>query len=213
MTARRICLLGASLALAALSALAGDDALEIVTKLQDKYKSINDVSVSFTQDVLFGVSRAEQSTKGTLAMRHGNNYRIDTDQQTIVTDGTSVWSYNKANNQVFVDKYKDDPNSFSAEKVLVNIPETYTSTILGTEKIAGTETTVLKLIPKKRTSNLQWMKIWVDRDEWLMKKVQVLDASENLWTYDVTAMRLNPGLPDTVFHFTAPPGAELIDLR
>ncbi|MBI1805443.1 MAG: outer membrane lipoprotein chaperone LolA [Ignavibacteria bacterium] len=201
------CALGAS------NAFAGDDAGDIISKLQRKYDSIRDVSITFRQDVQFGVTKAEQSFSGKLLMKKGNRYRIEMDQQTIVTDGKSVWSFNKPNNQVLIDNFKENPASFSPDKVLVNVPNNYSSTVIGKERLGSQEATVLKLIPKNPTSSLKWMKVWVDTDELLMKKIQMLETSDNLMTYVVTDIKLNPGLADSQFQFEPPTGVEVIDLR
>ncbi len=190
-----------------------DDADAIIAKVQKKYESVQDASVAFVRHVQFGAMKAEQEFKGTLLMKRGNKYRIEMEDQTIVTDGQSVWSFNKVNRQVLIDRYKDDPNALSPDRVLVNVPERYTATLLGTENVGDRETSVLKLIPRSGKSSTQWMKVWVDRDDWLMRRIQVLDVSENLTTYDVTAISLNPGIADSVFQFNAPPGVDVIDLR
>ena len=85
---------------------AGEDVKDIISKVQKKYDSIRDVSVVFVQDVQFGVTKAEQSFSGKLLMKKGNKYRIEMEQQTIVTDGKSVWSLNKVNNQLLIDNFK-----------------------------------------------------------------------------------------------------------
>ena len=193
--------------------VAGEDPEEILNRLQKRYKSIDDVKAYFTQDVTFGVTKEEQSFKGTLWMKRGNKYRIETEDQTIVTDGKSVWSYSKNTNQVLVDVYKEDPKSFAPDKVLTNVPQQYNATVLAKEKVGGLETTVMKLIPKNQSASLQWMKVWVDTDEWLMKKVQVLDLSDNLTTYVIDSLKLNGGLADKEFQYTAPKDVEVIDLR
>ena len=193
--------------------VAGDDAERTISKLQHKYDSIRDFSVVFRQDVQFGVTKAEQSFTGKLFMKKGNRYRIEMDQQTIVTDGKSVWSYNKPNNQVLIDKFKEDPNSFSPDKVLVNVPNNYSSMVIGTETIDGQELTVLKLNPKNQKSHVKWMKVWVNPEKLLMKKIQVLETSDNLMTYLISEIKLNPGLADSQFQFELPPDVEVIDLR
>jgi len=192
----------------------GDDAGEIVSKIQKKYGSLHDLSVNFTENVRFGVTKTEQNFKGKLLMKRGNHYRIDMEQQTIVTDGKSVWSYNKVNNQLFIDTYKDDPRSFSPDKVLVNIAGNYSATVLGKENLGGVETTIVKLAPKESKASLKWMKVWVDPDEMIMKQVQVLDLSENLMTYRIEKVEINKGIPDEEFSYEAPPpDASIIDLR
>jgi chaperone LolA len=193
-------------------AFADDDAMSLLKQMEKKYDGIKDATVMFKQDVSYGVTKSEQSFKGKLYMKKGNKYRVELEDQTIVTDGTSVWSWTKSNHQVVIDAYKEDPRSFSPDKVLVNVPERYTATTIGKEKIQGNETTVLKLLPNDPKSNMQWMKVWVDDDR-MMKKIQVLDISDNTTTYVVESIKTNAGLSDAEFTFTPPQGVEVIDLR
>ncbi len=195
------------------AAFGGENAADILEKVQEKYESIRDASLTFTRRVVFGVTQTRQDFAGTLAMKKGNRYRIELEDQTIVTDGKSVWTYSKINNQVFVDAYREDSVSFSPDRVLVNAPENYTAAILGREEVAKKEATVLKLVPKSEKSNLKWMKVWVDRDDWLMRRIQLLDIADNLTTYEVGSLKLNTGIPDSTFRFTPPPGVEVIDVR
>jgi outer membrane lipoprotein carrier protein len=192
---------------------AGDDVNSIVSNLQKKYDSIQDASVTFKQNVRFGVTKSEQTFSGKLFMKRGNKYRIESEEQTLVTDGKSVWSFTKENNQVLIDKYKDDPQSFSPDKILVNVPENYYSTFLGKEKIDDIEVNIVKLVPQNDKSSTRWIKIWVDTDKWLMKKIQMQDVSDNLTTYLVEKIKLNSGLTDSVFQLDIPKDAEVIDLR
>jgi len=196
-----------------LSAISGDDAGTIIKKLQKKYDGIRDASVTFSQHVQFGVTKSEQTFSGKFSMKKGNKYRIEMDQQTIITDGKSVWSFNKINNQVLIDKYKEDPKSFSPDKVLVNVPGNYNSVLLGKEKSGEQEVSILKLTPKNEKLNLKWMKIWVDNDDWLMKKIQILDISDNLMTYTLNEIKINSDIADSAFQFVSPDSINVIDLR
>ncbi len=197
----------------AFTAVAGDDAQDLLERLQDRYRSVKDASVTFTQHVVFGVTKAENSFRGSFVMKRGNKYRLELEDQTVVTDGKTLWSYSKSNNQVIVNAYKEDPKTLSPDKILVNVPQDYAAAIVGTENVHGRATTILKLTPKVRRSSLRWMKVWVDDDGELMRRIQTLDASENTITYDLDDIVLNAGVPDTRFQFTAPPKADVIDLR
>ena len=203
-------------------AFSGNDPEEILSRLRKKYDKNEDISVSYTQSVVFGVTKNEQSNSGKFWMKKGNKYRIESEDQTIVTDGKSVWSYSKSNQQVFVENYKDDPKALTPERILVNVPQQSLATILGKEKIGSRETTILKLVPKDEVSqktthaiasNWKWIKMWVDEDEWVMRKIQVLDLSDNLTTYSIDNIKLNTKLDDTYFQFEKPPDVEVIDLR
>lgn len=215
MRARTIlaCAAAALSILAAGVSAAGDDAQDLLSKLQDRYRSVQDASVTFSQHVLFGVTKSENRSRGTFVMKKGNKYRIEFDEQTIVTDGKSLWSYSKANNQVIINAYREDPKSFSPDKVLVSVPENYVAAILGRDTVRGREATILKLTPKSKRNSLRWLKVWVDDDDALMRRIQVYDASENTVTYDLDEIKLNSGVADSRFEFVPPQKSEVIDLR
>jgi len=176
-------------------------------------ETIKDASINYTQNIQFGVTKNEQTFSGRLIMKRGNKYRIQMEQQTIITDGKSVWSVNLMNKQVVIDKYHDDPKTFSPDKIMVNVPDNYNASILGKEKLKDRELLAIKLIPKNKKSNIRWMKVWVDEDDLLMKKIQVLEVSDNLSTYTIDELKINQGISDKEFLYEAPSGIEVIDLR
>ncbi len=196
-----------------LPAVAGDDAQDLLARLQDRYRSVVDATVTFSQHVVFGVTQSESAFKGTFIMKKGNKYRIELEDQTVVTDGKSLWSYSRPNNQVIINVSHEDPKVFSPDKVLVNVPENYIAAIVGKELYRKHDTTILKLTPKTKRNAVRWMKIWVDDDGALMRKIQVFDASENTVTYELDEVLLNSGVADSRFEFVPPPKAEVIDLR
>lgn len=189
------------------------DVEDVLERLQKKYESIRDLYASFTQVVRFGVTQSTQTFSGKLWMEKGNKVRIELDQQTIVTDGKSVWTYSELNRQVLIDRFRDDPKALTPDKVLVNVPKEYFSTIIGKDRIDETETLILKLVPKDRKSLIKSMKVWVNTAEWLMVKVEVLDVSDNQTTYITKDLKMNAGISNQLFHFDVPPDVEVVDLR
>lgn len=190
-----------------------DVAQNILQKLSKKYETIKDATLDFSQTIRIGVMKREQSFEGTLTMKRDKKYRIELEQQTIVTNGNIVWSYSKANEQVLIDSVKDDPKNFSPEKILLHAPENFSSTFLKTEKLDGKQMSVVKLTPKDERSFIASMKIWFDAADSLMKKVEVVDMNENFTQYIVKKISLNKNVGDAVFNFAIPENVEEIDLR
>jgi chaperone LolA len=190
-----------------------DESEKILTKVQKKYETIKDVTAVFTQNITFGVSKMEQSFHGTLTMKKGNRYRIEMEQQTIVTDGKTVWSYSHPNNQVIIDKYKEDPKSFSPDRVLINVPKNYNTIFLGNENLFGKKTAVIKLTPKESKSLVKSMKVWIDLEDHLMRKIEIIDVSDNINLYLINSIKLNTGVSDILFKFEIPEGTDTVDLR
>jgi len=196
-------------------AAAGEDfsASDLLEKIQKKYEGIADARVQFFQSTRFSLSKATQTTEGTLFMKKGPKYRIETEQQTIVTDGTTVWSYSAISNQVLIDRYEETSRSFSPEKFLLRAPKDYSATLLREEKTSSGKRYVLKLVPKSDDSFLQTMKLWVEENSWLIRKAELLDQNETETTYEVRSIVINSGIGDGTFRFDVPAGADVVDMR
>jgi outer membrane lipoprotein carrier protein len=186
---------------------------EITDKLQKKYDSLQDATAHFTQHVKFGFSKIEQDFSGTFRMKRPNKYRVETEYQTLVTDGKTVWSYSPVNKQVLIDRYKETPESFTPEQFLLNLPANYYASLIPQEKKAESSWIALKLVPKDDQSFIKSMKVWVEEESWVVRKVEMLDVNDTEKTYNVQEIKINTGLKDGTFAFTAPAGTEVVDLR
>jgi outer membrane lipoprotein carrier protein len=196
------------------AAFKGDDsAKDVIEKVQKKYNEVRDATLTYSQRVRFSLSKAEYTSEGILYMKKENRYRIETEERTFVTDGSTVWSYSPENKQVLIDTYKEDPRSFSPEKFLLNVPKDFYAAILGREKFQGQSVVVLKLTPKEDEGAMKSLKLWVSEGDWVVRKAEILDLSNNVTTYSVTSIRLNTALSDTTFSFVPPAGVEVVDLR
>lgn len=195
------------------SASADDTARDVLEKVRNTYETITDVELKFTQRVRMSVGRLDQSVTGALLMKKVNKYRIEFEQQIIVTDGETVWSYSVSQQQVLVDRFKMDERSLTPDRILRGEAGNLTAVLLGKDKIGKHETVVLKLTPTEESSLVKTLKLWVSESDWLVRKAELLDLNGKETSYTVTEIRLNTGLPDTRFTFTPPAGVEIIDLR
>lgn len=186
---------------------------EITERMQRRQEMIDDATAEFTQHVKFGFSKIEQTFDGTLRMKKPNKYRIESEYQTLVTDGSTVWAYSPVNNQVLIDRYKENQNSISPEKFLLNIPSAYYATLLGRDRLGDLQTLTLKLVPKDDRSFVKSVKVWVEDGTWIVQKVSIVDVNETETTYTIKNIKLNTNIKETMFTFTAPSGTEVVDLR
>jgi len=185
----------------------------VTENLQRGYEMIDDATAQFEQHVRFGFSNIEQTFRGILIMKKPNHYRIESEHQTIVTDGVTVWAYSTANNQVIVDKYKENSNSLSPEQFMLNLPANYYVSVLGSEKFSEGTVVLLKLVPKDDRSFVKSVKLSVEEHGWLVRKIIILDVNETETTYTVKDIKLNTNIKEKTFVFETPKGAEVVDLR
>ena len=186
---------------------------QVTERLQQRYEMIDDATASFEQHVKFGFSNIEQTFHGTVTMKKPNRYRIESDNQTIVTDGSTVWAYSPVNNQVIVDRYKENQNSVSLEQFILNLPTNYYAAILGSEKGKDGTLLNLKLTPKDDRSFVKTVKLWVEEATWTVRRVSMIDVNDTETTYLVNDLKLNTNVKEKMFAFTPPPGTEVVDLR
>jgi outer membrane lipoprotein carrier protein len=186
---------------------------DITDKLQRRYDSIQDATARFTQHVKFGFSKLEQDFAGTLKMKKPHKYRIETEYQTLVTDGATVWSYSPVNKQVLIDRYKENPDTFTPDQFLLNLPSNYYATLVPHEKPGDESMIILKLIPKDDQSFVKSMKIWVQDETWIVRRVEMIDLNDTEKTYIVQEVKINTTLKENTFTFAPPPGTEVVDLR
>lgn len=188
------------------------DARDIIENVQEQYDDLTDASITFQQTVRFRVSRAEQSVKGTLNFKKPNKYRIETEDRIVVTDGKTSWSYNRKNRQVVIDTYKPDAHALSPERLLLQYPKDFYSTLVGEEQIGKLNCYVLKLTPKEDNSFATALKTWVSKD-WYIRKVEVTDINGAVTTYMIETLAVDRKLQDSMFEFQIPDKSEIIDLR
>jgi outer membrane lipoprotein carrier protein len=189
------------------------DVKDVTQRIQRRYETIEDATARFSQHVKFGYSKIEQNFSGTLMMKKPNRYRIESEHQTLVTDGTTVWSYSPVNKQVIVDRYKENQNSLSPEQFLLNLPSNYYASILGSDQADGTSLVALRLVPKDDQSFVRSMKVWVEKETWVVRKVELVDVNDTQTVYTVHDVRLNTNIQGSAFAFSPPSGTEVVDLR
>jgi len=186
---------------------------EILERVRKKFETVKDAELTFSQRTRFALSKLEQNASGTLSMKKEHKYRIETEEQTIVTDGATVWSYSVPNKQVLIDVFKMNERAMSPERILAGAPGDFTASVVGREKLGRFETVVLKLVPVAEQSLASAIRLWVDTSEALIRKAEVSDVNGKETTYTVGAYKLNTGMSDTRFTFSIPDGVEAVDLR
>lgn len=194
-------------------AASGQNASAILGKVRERYATIQDAELRFTQTVRFPVSRVEQRVSGKLWMKKGNRYRVQTDDLTLVTDGKTVWSHSHPNNQVLIDSFRIDERTYSPERVLLAAPDDFTPAFITREKSPQGEVAVLKLTPVNLRGFVRALKLWVREDDSMITRVELKDANDKETTYAVEDVRINQGLDDGMFSYSIPEGVEVVDLR
>ena len=178
----------------------------VLDRLRARYESLDALRAQFTQRI------GEAEMAGTLLLR-GDAYRIDTGDQTLVTDGTTSWVYSKADKQVLVNDAVADETTFSPADFFTHYPDRFNVAVDGKESIAGVSHDRLRLTPKNAEAFLQEVILFVRGTDALPTRVQLVDGNGTTIVFDLRDVEINPRLGNDAFRFVPPSGAEVVDLR
>jgi len=192
---------------------------QIATEMQQKQDSIEDITMTMSYSNLYNfgedrITEIEYIGKKPNMMRMEYILPAEMAGQVMVLDGKTLWMYYPAENQVItvevpeIDQpFETDPVEFIEE--VLNNSET---SLLGSEIIDGRSTYVIDMIPKETGKLFLHGKtiFWVDKETWMPLKIEMYDNEGKLVnTMEYKNIEINTGVPDSVFKFKIPEGAEV----
>jgi outer membrane lipoprotein carrier protein len=190
--------------LMAVSSFAGEKENELLNKLQKKFETIIDLTVDVAQK-----SHGKEILSGKLSYKKENQFYLDLKSNLIVSDGSTIWNYNKESKKVIInDVDETDPSFFSFNRIINDYP---TKCDLSSEQNGDFD--VLIFVPKQN-SNLGFdeAKVWIDKDN-LISKVELRGSGSEKTELDFSNYKLNQNLAESKFKFNPPEGSSIIDLR
>jgi outer membrane lipoprotein carrier protein len=185
---------------------------ELSLKIEQKYKSLKDISMSFTQITKSEVFSTEKETPGRMYLKNPDKFRIDTPSQSIVTDGKLLWLFSERNKQVTIHKLKESKNVFKPHDYIYNFRTNYEPELERKEKIDKKICYKLVLTPKEENLFITSLILWIDEKTLLVKKLEYQDINDNWVSFLFHKIKINSDLKDKRFVYTPPEGIEVVDL-
>lgn len=180
-----------------------------VTQMRHFLTTVHSLTADFTQVVTDPSLRKMKQSEGTLAIKRPNRFRWDyaaPNQEIIVADGKRVWLYDVELQQVTVKPL--DGTLAASPAVLLSgsndVGRNFTVQDIGVKD--GVEW--VRLTPKVKDTDFDDVRLGF-RDG-TVAVMELKDALGNLTRITFTHVVRNPALSDDRFHFTLPPGADVI---
>jgi len=194
--------------------LYSQNASTLLNKVKQKYESLSAVCGEFKQTFHWKIADETQITTGTLCTRNGIMFRIEMQDQTIVSDGVTLWTLSKANTQVLIDNAANDKDNNPFLKSFIDkYFKQYKSELLADETLNDAPHYHLILSATSEDEFARTIELWVNKSTLIMSRIKQVDANGNDSIYEVTDIKLNPNLSDQDFKLTVPEGYETVDLR
>ncbi|RKY53887.1 MAG: hypothetical protein DRP89_05625 [Candidatus Neomarinimicrobiota bacterium] len=186
---------------------------KVIHNVEEKLISAKTAKVKFEEIYIWKLTGEKQSLKGELFLKGKDQFRITTEDQIIVSDGKILWTYSKPSNRVLIDKLSNSKDTLLPSQILFQYTRDYTARMGGEEKISGKPCYLLIFETATGDVFIPRVKVWVDKKEWVPRKVEQTDLNENRTIYLLSEIEIGISLNKDMFKFVVPKGAEVIDLR
>ncbi len=187
----------------------------ILDGVSAKFKTYTTVQATFSYKVENGAGKALSNKTGSIMMK-GTKYRVSFSGQEIFCNGTTVWNYDKAANEVTISKLDASSGMITPQKLFTNFYDKDFLYMLNGEKKQGNKTLQeIEMTPIDKSKPFFKVYVQVDKNAKTIYSTKVLENAGNKYTYTVSTMKTNKPLADNIFVFDKSkyPGVEEVDLR
>ena len=191
-----------------------DSAAAVTGKMRQRLDGVRSVAARYSVTTYLAVLDQKKQAEGLLYLQRAENrLRLEEVHQTIISDGESVWTYLPENRQVIVSTVQESKVRMSPDEFLFNKSNQYQYDLEGQEEIGEGNFYVLKLTPVEAFDGISELRLWVDADTWLTRKVVYSDDVGSEITLRFMDFQLNHAIPSHLFRMTPAPDIEWVDLR
>jgi outer membrane lipoprotein-sorting protein len=192
---------------------AGFSSQEIIQKVEQTLSVQKTIKAQFEELYIWKMTGEQQTIKGDFTLCGESQFRITTDDQIIVSDGKTLWTYSKPTNRVIVDKMENAENDWLPQKLFLKTRKEYRNRLSGEETIRDRKYYVIEFNAEKDDLYVTQIKVWIDQETWIPHKIEQTDISGNRTIYTLNDVQTGQPIENKAFEFQIPEGAEIIDLQ
>ncbi|MCR5445650.1 MAG: outer-membrane lipoprotein carrier protein LolA [Bacteroidales bacterium] len=185
-----------------------ENATAALKKASDRFNQ----NVSFTVTLSTYDSQHKKTGSNSANVRYNKGkYRLTFQDQELISDGTTVWHWNKTANEVTVNTLSsDDIDLMNPGRLLANYNQSFKAKYIRTDDDG---TAVIDMQPRSARSYHK-IRLYIDEESGLLKRMEVQKYDSSREIYDISAFKRTA---NAASQFTFDPaqhqGVEIIDMR
>ncbi|MEX2335987.1 MAG: outer membrane lipoprotein carrier protein LolA [Fulvivirga sp.] len=189
-------------------------AKEILDAMSAKYKKIPAYSADITSSLINEVDGINEKFGGKITVKD-EMYKLEMEDQVVINNGTTVWTFLPDVNEVNIDTYNPDENEISPSKIYDAYKNGYKYIYVGDDVENKAPVHVVDLVPNDKEAQFFKIRLFIAKKDSSLKSWTMFDKSGNKYKYTISNFKGNLDLGDAMFSFdtTKFPDVEVIDLR
>lgn len=189
-------------------------ALDILDAMSAKYKKIPSYSAQFSSSLINETDGINEEFKGKIVVK-GEKYLLEMEEQIVINNGVTVWTYLPDANEVNIDNYDPDEDEITPSKIYDAYKNGYKYILLGSEMIEAESHFVIDLVPNDRDSQFFKIRLYISEKDSSLKNWTMFERSGSKYKYAIKDFDDSKTFKDSMFTFDPSkyPGVEIVDLR
>lgn len=189
-------------------------ALEILEAMSNKYKNLTSFEANLTSSLTNETDGINEEFKGKITVK-GDKFKLVLDDQEIINDGTTVWTYLPSAKEVNIDNVDPDTDEMNPSKFYIMYKKGYKYLYLEDQTDGGVLCEVVDLVPEKKDAQYFKIRMNISKKDKNIQSWTMFDKSGNRYKYSISKFQPNVKVDDSFFGFDPKkyPGVEVIDLR
>jgi outer membrane lipoprotein carrier protein len=193
------------------------DPYAILARASDAYERLRAIQADFRQEARNPVLRRTIRSSGTLYQRQPNDFLMrfrEPAGDVIVSDGEHLWVYYPSVDSAQVLRLPAARGAGATDlrsQFIGNPAERFRATSRGEEPVGGRPADILVLEPRGDGEGYRSQTAWIDRQDGLARRFEIVETKGLVRRFEVSGIRRNPDLPDSLFRFEPPEGVRVVD--
>ena len=192
------------------------DANALLSKLSEQAKSYGSIEATYTSTMVDKVSDFEATQSGTIYV-DGSKYSLDIGDYLIISDGVTIWTYEPAVNDCYVDDAEMmAEDGMDPSKLFTIWEDDFKNEWKGTATVNGEELTQINLYPLAGDDKpFHTIQLYISEKDLELRRAIVKGREGTDVTYDVGSFKPQAEVPTSTFTFDPAkfPGVNIVDNR
>lgn len=189
-------------------------ALATLDAMSKKYKTFTSFEANIVSSMTNDVEGVKEEFKGKISVK-GDKFRLVMEDQEIINNGTTVWTYLPSAKEVNVDNYDPGSEDINPSKIYEIYKKGYKYLYIGDKTEGGVVCEEIDLVPEKKDAQFFKIKMIISKKDKSIQSWTMFDKGGNKYKYTISKFVPNVVIADAFFSFDPKkyPGVEVIDLR
>ena len=186
---------------------------EILQQLSINTQAYKNIDVDFNFKFENVTQEISENQKGNIKIV-SNKFRLELNQQIIISDDTTQWIYLKESNELQIMEYDSLDDMISPNKLFTIYEEGYKNSYVELKNESDITLHIIDLFPIESNA-FQKIQLQINSEKIQLHNIILFDKNGGSFTYLITKFSTDNNLDDNLFKFNSEeyPEIEIIDLR